>query len=105
MMNKYIPMKGPLPGKQWTPSNASSGEAFMSHWCGDCARDKAMREGASIDDCDDNEKCQIIVASFRGEAVEWRENDDGGVECLAYIEVGKPIPPPRDEKTLDMFVI
>lgn len=52
---EYVPMQGPLPGKQWQPSNASSGEALLSDWCGSCARDKAMREGANIDDCDDGE--------------------------------------------------
>lgn len=29
-------------------------------------RDKAMREGAELDECDDNEVCEIIAASFRG---------------------------------------
>lgn len=98
----YEPTKGPLPGEQWKPSNASSGEAFLSHWCGNCARDKAMREGVHIDDCDDNEKCEIIGASFRGEAIEWRLIGDEA-KCIAFIPAGQPIPPPRDDKTLDMF--
>lgn len=46
-------------------------------------RDKAMREGCDIDECDDNEKCEIIGASFRGEAVEWRKLPGGGeVHCV-----------------------
>jgi hypothetical protein len=31
-----------------------------------------MRDGEDQDECDDNELCEIIAASFRGEAVEWR---------------------------------
>lgn len=62
-----------------------------------------MREGADFDDCDDNEVCEIIGASFRDEAVEWRELDDGRCVCVAYIQEGQPIPPPRCTQTVDMF--
>jgi len=98
----YTPTSGPLPGEQWTPSNGDDGYSFITDWCGTCARDKAAREGANIDECDDNEKCPILGASFRGEAVEWR-NIDGVVKCISWVEHGKPIPPPRDDKTIDMF--
>ncbi len=103
MAREYIPMKGPLPGTRYMPSNGTEGMAFIESWCATCARDKAMREGADFDDCDDNEVCEIIGASFRDEAVEWRELDDGRCVCLAYVPEGQPIPPPRCENTLDMF--
>lgn len=106
-MGDYIPMKGPLPGVQYVPSNGTEGYAFLEGWCTQCARDKSMREGVDIDECDDNEKCEIIAASFRGEAVEWREieADDGKVNrvCLAFVEAGTTTPPVRCEHTADLF--
>lgn len=103
MPDSYIPMRGPHPGEQWAPSNGTEGHAFIEQWCGTCARDKAAREGADIDECDDNEVCQILGASFRGEAVEWRELPDGRCICVAHVPAGAPIPPPRCEHTEDMF--
>ncbi len=102
-MIDYIPMKGPLPGKQWIPSNGDMGYSFLNDNCTNCARDKAMREGVDIEECDDNEKCSIIAASFMGKAVEWRELDDGSVTCLAFVEAGTEPPEPRCEHTKDLF--
>lgn len=101
-MGEYVPMKGPLPGSQYVPSNGTEGECFFGDWCMHCARDRAMRDGVELDECDDDEKCEIIAASFRGEAVEWREID-GGTVCLAFVEAGTEPPPPRCEHTADMF--
>lgn len=102
-MTAYVPMKGPLPGAQYEPSNGTEGASFLDAWCSNCARDKAMREGVDIDECDDNEKCEIIAASFRGEAVEWREMPNGDAVCLAFVEAGKTPPTPRCANTVDMF--
>lgn len=99
----YIPTPGPLPGEQWIPSNGTVGHAFLAGECGNCQRDKSMREGVSIDECDDNERCEIIGASFRGEAVEWREMPDGEVKCIAFVPAGERIPEPRCANTEDMF--
>ena len=99
----YTPTPGPHPGKQYVPSNGSEGDIFLHDWCAQCARDKSMRDGAAIDECDDTELCEIIAASFRGEAVEWREMPDGETKCIAFVRAGEPIPPPRDEYTMDMF--
>lgn len=99
----YVPTPGPLPGEQWTPSNGTEGHCFMEMCCCECARDKSMREGAPFDECDDNELCEIIAASFRGEAVEWREMPDGEVKCIAFVPADKPIPIARCDRTLDMF--
>ena len=100
----YIPTPGPRPGEQWIPSNGTVGDSFLSDMCGNCARDKAMREGVDINECDDNEKCEIIAASFRGEAVEWRK-DGGNDFCIAIEKAGEPIPAPRCPKTADMFEV
>ena len=102
-MGEYVPMKGPLPGVQYEPSNGTEGACVITHWCTRCSRDKAMRDGVDLDDCDDDEKCEIIAASFRGEAVEWREMDSGETVCLAYAEAGAEPPMPRCEHTADMF--
>ena len=89
-------------GIQYIPSNEDAGDEFMDTWCRNCARDRAMRDGDDVEDCDDEELCDIIEASYRGKAVEWRELTDGTKICTAYVEAGKPIPP-RCEKTVDMF--
>ena len=99
----YEPTPGLLPGTQWQPSNASVGHGFINDWCGQCARDKAMREGADFDECDDNELCEILAASFRGQAVEWRRMPSGEVKCIAFVPAGEQIPPRRCSKTQDMF--
>lgn len=99
----YIPTPGPHPGEQYEPSNGSEGAQFLSDWCSHCQRDRAMRDGVDLDECDDNEKCEIIAASFRGEAVEWRELPDGTTKCIAFIPAGQQVPPLRDEHTIDMF--
>lgn len=99
----YVPTKGPLPGTQYIPSNGTEGEAFFERFCRHCAKDRAMREGDDYDECDDDELCEIIAASFRGEAVEWREMDDGEVKCIAFVEHGKQPPIARCERTVDMF--
>lgn len=62
-----------------------------------------MREGEPIEECDDNELCEIIEASFRGEAVEWRELPDGEVTCIAFVPAGEQPSAPRCTRTDDMF--
>jgi len=51
---------------------------------------------------DDNELCEIIAASFRGQVKEWIE-DDSGPRCTAFVEAGKEVPF-VDTKTLDLFL-
>jgi hypothetical protein len=46
----YFPTPGPLIGEQWIPSNGSEGSMILSSLCSNCARDKAMRDGADFDD-------------------------------------------------------
>ena len=96
-------IKAELPGEQYTPSNGTEGAQFLSDWCGTCARDKSFREGEPLEECDDNETCPIIAASFRGEAIEWREMPDRKTLCTQWVQAGEPIPPPRDVLTIDMF--
>lgn len=85
------------------PSNGTEGSMLLCSLCSTCARDKAMRDGVDFDECDDDELCEIIAASFRGEAVEWRELDNGDVTCIAYVRHGEQIPDPRCAHTLEMF--
>lgn len=102
-MSQYTPIPGPLPGVQWIPSNGTVGYSFIEDFCTRCARDKAMREGAPLEECDDNECCEILAASFRGEAVEWRRMPDGEVKCIAFVESFEGLPEPRCAHTADMF--
>lgn len=102
-MGEYIPMQGPLPGVQYVPSNGTEGECFIESWCTGCARDKVMNGEASMQEGlqDDGLLCPILSASYRGEAVEWRDLGEREV-CLAFVEVDSPILE-RDDKTIDMF--
>ena len=43
-------------GRKYRPSNGTEGDMFLNAWCCHCARDKAMREGADFDECDDDEE-------------------------------------------------
>ncbi len=90
------------PGDLYRPSNGTEGHCFFDVWCCHCARDKAMREGANFDDCDDNEKCDIIAASFCGPVPEWIYGEDGVPKCTAYVEAGQPIVE-VDTHTLSLF--
>lgn len=90
-----------LPGQQWTPSNSDQGYAFIEDWCGRCARDKAIREGLPLENCDDSEICQIIARSFRSQAIEWREQD-GKVFCTEFVPADEGVQY-RCPMTVDMF--
>ncbi|MDD3652440.1 hypothetical protein [Immundisolibacter sp.] len=92
------------------PSNGTIGDSFIADWCGRCARDKALREGVDIEECDDNEVCDIVsrTMAYRTDEPEypseWICDQDGrGACCTAFIPAGDPVPPPRCERTGDMF--
>ena len=96
------------PIRLYRPSNGTEGHCFMGEWCANCARDKAMNGEKDFDDCREDELCQIIADSFAFDVdderypKQWVYGKDGP-ECTAFIEQGKPIPPERDTKTIDMF--
>lgn len=97
-----------MPADKYQPSNATEGDAFHSAWCRRCARDKAMSEGAPIDECDDSERCEIIAKTYLYSVgdpeypAEWRYQG-GQPICAAFAPAGKPVPAPRCEHTIDMF--
>ena len=89
--------------EQWIPSNGTEGQQFINDWCGNCARDAVCNGTKSAyDDVPDSELCPILAASFRGEAKEWIEHDDGRTECTAFVPVGD-VAPQRCIATQDMF--
>jgi hypothetical protein len=90
-------------GRQWHPSNATEGQAFIEAWCCECQRDRCLREGVSINQADpETETCPIFDASFRGEAVEWQMGADGQPRCTAFIPAGQAVPRPRCGHTLEL---
>jgi hypothetical protein len=97
------------PIRKFRPSNATQGDAFFSNWCRHCQCDKAMREGVAIDDCDDNERCDIIPLTLWYHADdpeypgEWRYDANGNPICSAFVEAGDPIPRPRCTATMELF--
>lgn len=99
----YRQTPGPLPGEQFIPMSSGEGLLILEEFCTRCARDRAMREGDPIEDCDEDEVCEIIAASFRGQAVEWRQMDNGEVKCLSFVMNGDPVPDPKCEHTADLF--
>lgn len=101
-VHDYIPMKGPLPGEHWKPSNDSIGQSFIAGECARCERDKVMNGTVDDDDAGDDDLCPILGASFRGEAVEWRRMPDRSIRCLAFVPMGDKVPA-RDDFTVDMF--
>lgn len=94
--------------KKYQPSNGTEGECFFAGWCCHCARDKAMREGCDIDECDDNEKCEIIANTMVYKPSdpeypsEWCYDEKGVPCCTAFIESGEGIPE-RDTHTMELF--
>lgn len=85
----------------YVPSNSTEFCEFSDDWCRHCARDKAMREGDPIDECDDNERCEILTAAFFGQIKEWVEDADGP-RCTAFVPAGEKIPE-IDTNTIPLF--
>jgi hypothetical protein len=78
------PIPTELPGTQWIPSNGADGMSFVEHFCFQCAKDQAANGSKDYDDCEDSDLCPILAASFRDEAVQWREMDNGGLICTEF---------------------
>lgn len=96
-------------GEKYRPSNGTEGDLFFAAWCGKCQRDKAMREGCAIEECDDSERCDLIAATMifdvdePGYPTEWQYDKTGQPSCTAYIPAGDILPPTRCEHTQDLF--
>ncbi len=94
--------------EKYRPSNGTEGDSFFAHWCFKCQRDKAMREGADIDECDDNERCDIIANTMAYDVedseypIEWQYDNNGEHCCTAFIEAGQTVPF-VDTKTIALF--
>ncbi|MFZ3286622.1 MAG: hypothetical protein WA191_07200 [Telluria sp.] len=104
---EWAAMNVDIAGAKCQPCNGSEGEMFINTWCGNCARDKAMSEGLPLEECDDNEVCDILARSFGNindadYPTEWQYGADGQPRCHAFVEAGQPIPI-KDEHTADMF--
>lgn len=91
-------------GEQWQPSNGTEGDLFQQDWCCKCARDKVMSEGKDFEDCTEDDLCDILAASYRGEAKEWQYDKEGQPCCTAFVFAGDKIPT-RDDLTIDMFKV
>lgn len=92
-------------GQPYRPSSGTEGIAFDEHWCSNCERDKAYRDGG--DDADPAIACQLIANALAYEIgdpnypKEWVYDREGRPSCTAYTE--DPTCPTRCDKTLDMF--
>lgn len=96
-------------GEKYRPSNGTEGDLFMDAFCRRCQRDGAMREGMDFDECDDNERCDLIGRTMLHpiEAPEypseWQYGKDGQPCCTAFVPAGQPIPEPRCTLTRELF--
>lgn len=94
--------------EKYRPSCNDEADGFFISWCQQCARDKAMREGISVDECDANERCDLIANAFMCDIedplypVEWIYKD-GRPTCTAFIPAGEKVPERRCAQTIDMF--
>lgn len=84
-------------GEKYQPRNGVEGDIFLYAWCRTCERDKAMREGGEIAECDDNERCDIIAMTMAHEITDpeypaaWQYAADGQPCCKAFVPAGEPI--------------
>jgi hypothetical protein len=100
--------------ERYRPCNGTEGEIFDAEWCAECERDRAYRDDP---DADPALGCQILARALAFDIddpqypVEWVRiqeiAEDGYLlnrgECTAFIPRGEPIPPPKDELTIEMF--
>jgi hypothetical protein len=91
-------------GERYEPSNGTEGACFHEAWCCNCERDKEMngtcyQEGR---DAGDGDWCEILGASFRGEAKEWIFDDKGMPSCTAFVLLGTQEPTPRCPHTMEL---
>lgn len=92
----------------YQPANGTEGEWFIGKWCCQCERDKSLSEGLPIEECDDDQKCDIVFRSMTYNKDEpeypneWRIQN-GRPVCTAFVPLGESIPWPRCENTVDMF--
>jgi len=96
-------------GEKYRPSNGTEGECFFAVWCCKCQRDKSMRDGVDIDECDDNERCDIIADTFAYDVDDpkypsaWQYGKDGQPCCMQFVPAGEPVPEPRCTHTKELF--
>lgn len=101
-------MSATIPIKLYRPSNGTEGESFIADWCGTCERDHGMLRGLPLEECDDNQMCQIVGNTFMfgvddpDYPREWTYDKNDAPCCTAYVEAGTEIPA-IDTHTIDMF--
>jgi hypothetical protein len=94
--------------EKYRPSGSEERACFFDGWCCECARDKAMRDGKDIDECDDSEVCPIVGRIFLPiddpeYPAELRYDGASEPCCTAFVPAGEEVPAPRCEWTADLF--
>ena len=76
----------------YRPSNGTEGDIFTSNWCAICTKDLAANGTKIIDNCSDDELCDILGVSYifdineESYPAEWVE-DENGARCTVYISM------------------
>lgn len=95
-------------GAKYRPGNGTEGALFMEGWCCQCERDHGMMAGLPLEDCDDNQVCELIGMTYMlavdhpDYPAAWQYGADGQPRCTEFVEKGQPIPV-KDDYTVDMF--
>lgn len=94
--------------EKYRPSNGTEGEVFFESWCSHCQRDLAMSKGLAIDECGDDDLCDILGRTMAldvddpGYPEEWQYDDNRRPCCTAFVPAGESVPE-RCLHTADMF--
>ena len=70
--------------KPWHPENGGEHLAFLETRCVNCRRDANLSRGKPLDECREDELCDINRRSYFGPVEEWRELNDGKHEPMIY---------------------
>lgn len=93
-------------GQPYMPVNGTEGARFHEMYCANCERDKVMNGTATIEEADGDATvlCDVLSRSFVEETLpEWKFGNDGRPMCTSFVHMGVTIPPPRRERTADLF--
>jgi hypothetical protein len=95
-------------GKKYRPGNGIEGAVFTESWCAECERDHGMMAGLPLEECDDNQICDLIGLTYLHQVdhpdypSQWQYGKDGQPRCTDFIPKGQPIPA-KDKLTGDLF--
>ena len=71
-------------GEPWHPANGGEHLWFFSTHCVNCRHDANLSRGKPLDDCKEDELCDILRRSYLEPVEEWRELENSEVICTNF---------------------